>query len=296
MKVLALDVGGTAIKSAMVGAAGEISLLRTMPTNGSAPDNLIQKAIEAAKGYEDYELLAVAMTGQIDHHSQTMLARSNGERLEAVEEPIGRILEEGVGRPVYVINDSNAAALGEAHFGAGRGYRDFLCLTYGTGVGGGIIQNGSLMAGARGIAGEVGHMVTHRGGRRCRCGLQGCYQEYASVTALMREAKKRYPQLKNAKELMAALPERPDLEQVLEGWIEEVTEGICSLTHIFNPPCFILGGGIMECGDILEKIRAAYGRRIIPSYRETKILQAALGNRAGLLGVAFYAREEKKNG
>lgn len=290
MKILALDVGGTAIKSAIIGEDGKLCLCRSVPSGKYPAEVLTRNAIAVANSYEDYDVLAVAMTGQINHKTQTTLARSNGNTMERTAFPVGRILAEAVQRPVFVINDANAAALGEAAFGAGRNRPDLLCLTYGTGVGGGIIQNGQLTMGHNGIAGEFGHIVVHAGGLLCRCGRRGCYQEYASVSALMREAQKICPDLRNARELFDLLPGMPELQQVTDSWIREIVEGLCSLAYIFDPPCFVLGGGVMERTDVLEKIHQQFRERVIPSFSDVEILKAELGNQAGMVGAAAYAR------
>jgi len=292
MKILALDVGGTTIKSAVMEEDGILQMYRTSPSRPVPAQILTQYAIDVAKSYDQYDVLAVSMTGAIDAKTQTTLARSNGHSFERTEFPVGKIFREAIKKPVFVLNDANAAALGEAYWGAGKAYKDFLCLTYGTGVGGGIIQNGKLLTGHQGIAGELGHMVVHAGGRRCRCGHRGCYQEYASTTALLREARKYIPELGNAKELFDRLPDNPQLQKIIDKWVQEIVEGLCSLTYIFNPQCIVLGGGVMERPDILDWIRSQFQKRIIPSFADTRILKAELGNHAGLIGASVFARDE----
>jgi len=290
MQILALDVGGTAIKSALIGPDGTLQDQRVSPSQAAPAQILTELAAAVAKTYEGYDVLAVSMTGQIDHKRQMTLARSNGFSYEAIQFPVGEVLRRQVQRPVFVINDANAATLAEACYGAGRNYRDLLCITYGTGVGGGIIQNGTLLTGCRGIAGELGHMSIHGGGRRCRCGHRGCYQEYASTTALLRQGRKVFPDLENGRELFDRLPGELRLQRVVDKWIGEVTEGLCNLAYIFDPACFVLGGGVMERQDILERIRRRFQKTVIPSFAGIEILSAELGNNAGMLGAAAYAR------
>lgn len=287
-----MDIGGTAIKSAIVDPDGKLRECRTTPSAPLPPEILAQKAITVVKQYRDFDVLAVAMTGQIDHKTQITRAQSNGKRLECANFPVGRIFSEAIQKPTYVLNDANAAAFGEALHGAGQNRPDFICLTYGTGVGGGIIRNGNLLTGSRGIAGELGHMVTHAGGRQCRCGRRGCYQEYAATTALVREVKKYCPEIQNARELFDRLPAVPELQKVADDWIREIAEGLCSLAHIFDPACFVLGGGVMERDDVLEKVRQQYQEQVIPSFRDVEIVKAKLGNQAGMVGAAAFARNE----
>ena len=291
MKILALDVGGTAIKSGFFGPDGSIEDYRSTPTGGRGVEDLTQSAIAVAKAYGAYDALAVSMTGQIDQREQTVVAWSDGKAIRRIRFPVGAALREAVQRPVFVLNDANAATLGEATFGAGRSQRDFLCLTYGTGVGGGIIQNGQLLTGRSGIAGELGHMVIHADGHRCRCGHRGCYQEYASTTALLREARKHYPELSNARELFDRLPGEQGLQRSVDKWIGQIVTGLCSLAYIFDPACFVLGGGVMERSDVLEQVRQQFQKQVIPSFSEVQILKAELGNRAGMIGAAVFAQQ-----
>ncbi len=291
MRILCLDVGGTAIKSAILEPDGSLSCQRLTPSGISTVEILTEKAVAVAKAYNDYDVLAVSMTGQIDHKTQSVLAWHDGTRFAAIQFPVGQVFREAVGRPVFVLNDANAAALGEARFGAGKHYRDFLCLTYGTGVGGGIIRDGRLLTGKRGIAGEFGHLLTHPGGILCRCGHRGCYQKYAATSALLLEGQKHCPELKNARELFDRLPDEPGLQEAVDNWIREIVLGLCSLAYIFDPECFILGGGVMERPDILEKVRKTFRETAIASFANIEILAAELGNKAGMLGAAAFARE-----
>jgi len=299
MKILALDVGGTAIKSAIIDDQNALSDIRLTPSNSAQDPLHIQTAIRVAAGYSGYDVLSVSMTGQINDRTQTLCFEyfaKDGQGL--ICQPVGALFRKEFHCPVFILNDSNAAALGEAHLGAGRGHEDFLCLTYGTGVGGAIIQGGKLYTGRSGIAGEVGHLVTHAGGRLCGCGHRGCYEQYASTTALLCGARKLRPDLENARQLFDAAAQDPGLRRVIHTWEREIVEGLCSLTYIFNPGCIVLGGGVMEREDVLEQIRKKFRRRIIPSFANVEILPAQLGNQAGMFGAAVYARqrlEEEKS-
>lgn len=293
MRILTLDIGGTAIKSAIMDNTKQLSDIRITPSHTVDPELLIQKAVGVAKKYEDFDVLSVSMTGQIDDEAQTVLFQYNKERRK-IEFPAGKRLHDALKCSTFLLNDSNAAALGEAIFGAGQAYKDFLCLTYGTGVGGGIIWNSELFRGHRGIAGEIGHMVVHAGGRLCGCGHRGCYEQYASATALLRMAKRINPKLENARQLFEAANQDLALQRVIQKWIGEIVEGLCTLTYIFNPACFILGGGVMERDDVLEQVRAQFYERVIPSFLRVDILRAQLGNQAGMFGAAAFAIQQLK--
>ncbi len=292
MRILTLDVGGTAIKSAIFDENNQLSDIRETPSAGAAGEALVYRAAEVASGYDDFDILSVSMTGQINDKTQNLLFQYNkGAGAGDVECPAGEILRNSVKRPVFLLNDSNAAALGEAYFGAGQGHKDFLCLTYGTGVGSGIIQNGQLRTGSRGIAGEVGHMVIHAGGRLCGCGHRGCYERYAATTALLASARKVKPELENARQLFELAPNDLALQRVIRAWVREIVEGLCTLVYIFNPSCIILGGGVMEREDVLEMVRKRFYKRVIPTFSKVELIPAQLGNQAGMFGALAYAQQ-----
>ena len=291
MKILVLDVGGTAIKSALIDEADQLYDIR-LSTSSSEPEERIQKVISLAKAYSEFDAVSCAMCGQIDDQKGEVLFRyhrSSSDQQAAF--PAGKILQAALGCPVFLLNDCNAAALGEAYFGAGEKENRFLCLTYGTGVGGAIIENRELYSGSCGIAGEVGHMITHKGGRPCGCGGRGCYEQYASTTALLRNAKKHYPHLENAKQLFALAQEEAALQKIIRAWEGEIVTGLLTLSYIFNPSCIILGGGVMERTDVIEQIRRQFAQSVIPTFGDLQILPARLGNQAGLFGAAVYARQ-----
>lgn len=290
MKILSLDVGGTAIKSAIIDENGKLCDIRSTPSGTIGAKALTDGAIAVIKAYDGFDVVAVSMTGQIDSNTQTTLASFNGKELERTSFPVGKTITEAINRPVFVLNDANAAALGEAKCGAGKNRSDFVCITYGTGVGGGIIQNGQLVTGCRGVAGEIGHLVTHVDGEACNCGRRGCYQSYAATTALVREAQNICPDIENAKQIFEMLDVQPKLKEVLNGWIKEIVEGLCSLAYIFDTQCFVLGGGVMERDDVLQAVREQFKVRIMPSFSDIEIVKAQLGNTAGMIGAAEFAK------
>lgn len=292
MRILAMDIGGTVIKSAVFEDSKEIPQVRETPSPGTEVEACIRSAITIARSYPSFDVLSVAMTGQIDSRTLKRVYEY-GKDIDTDEGiPVGEILEAEFQCPVYVLNDSNAAALGEAKYGAGKKYRDFLCLTYGTGVGGGIIQNGKLILGQRGIAAEFGHMVIHGGGRLCKCGHRGCYEAYASTTALVQAGQKLRPEIKNGRQLFDMVEKDREMAQIVDAWIQEIVEGLCTLTYIFNPACIVLGGGVMEREGVLQGVRQKFFEQIIPSFHNMEIVAAQLGNMAGLYGAFIYAKEQ----
>ena len=193
---------------------------------------------------------------------------------------VRRILEDAFHVPVAVENDVNAAALGEAQFGAGKGYPDFLCLTYGTGVGGAIVLDGRIYTGSSWSAGSFGGIVIHPEAVDLAVEYSGCYEKYASTTGLVKRALAVDPGLTSGRAIFAAFE-----------WIDEIVTGLVTLIHIFNPSRIVLGGGIMVQPYVLEQVQERLIPRLSPGFRKVNIARASLGNQAGLLGAAHLAEE-----
>lgn len=293
MKVLALDIGGTSIKSALV-KDGELTQKKETPSDArSGADFLLKNVYSLIESYRDYDIIGVSTTGQVDSEKGVItFANENVPRYTGTR--LKDLLTEKFQKPVLVENDVNAAAIGEGRFGAGKNHRDFLCLTYGTGVGGAIILNGQIYKGMNGSAGEFGHMITHAGGHFCGCGQQGCYEQYASTTALVRNAQEADSSWTDGRQLFASLDSGdPAAIRVVENWIDDVLCGLTGLIHIFNPSCVILGGGIMNEPYILNQINRKISSRIMESYKAVEIKAAQLGNHAGIYGMLALALQSE---
>lgn len=290
VKILALDIGGTAIKVAMVTPEGDILTSNEYPSDGKkGGDHIIKKACQIISSYEGYDRIGISTTGQVNSASGSIVfANENVPNYTCM--PIRQIISKEFGLPVAVENDVNAAALGEAHYGAGKGYKDFLCLTYGTGVGGAIVINQKIYGGSKGVAGEFGHIITHPDGLDCACGYKGCYEQYASTTALIRESMRVDPNLSNGRKIFDKL-HTGDLviKKIINEWIDEIVLGLVSLVHAFNPNCLILGGGILSQAYIINEINSKLPGRIMQSYADISVRKAELGNNAGVLGAAYLA-------
>ncbi|MEG0853046.1 MAG: ROK family protein [Angelakisella sp.] len=289
MKILALDLGGTMIKAAIVDESGTVSGYRELPSNGKqGGEALLRTAFALADEYNGFDRIGISTAGQVDI-SIGSIRYANENIPNYIGTPVARLFSNRYHCNTVVENDVNAAALGEAKFGGGRGCPHFICITYGTGIGGGIVINGELFHGADGVAGELGHIVTHPGGLRCGCGQSGCYEQYASTTALVRAATQRNPAITNGRQLFEQLDTMSDLVDV---WVGEIALGLVSLIHIFNPHAVVLGGGIMEQPYIGEQLNRVLYPLLMESYRGVRIKTAELGNKAGLIGAAYLAALE----
>ena len=290
MRILALDIGGTAIKSALLDGFGHVLREIETPSEGKRGGmHLMECAKAVIDEYAGYDAIGISTTGQVDaRNGRIIFANENAPGYSGMQ--VSRILEAHAHVPVVVENDVNAAALGEANFGAGVGERDFLCLTYGTGVGGAIVIDGRIYGGADGVAGEMGHILTHPEGLPCACGQRGCYEQYASTSALMRRAREVEPGLADGKALFAQIGERQDLQAIVAAWVLEVTYGLVSLTHTLNPGLIILGGGVMRQRVLVQAVRDQLYPRLMQSYRGVRLEGAQLGNQAGIFGAYALAR------
>lgn len=290
MKIAVLDIGGTFIKSGLY-EDGELSMLKETPTPGP-PKNITIMACakELLREYESFDAIGVSTTGQVDFDRGVIrgcICPENGY----LGTDIRGVLEEEFHVPVSVDNDVNAAAIGEAYFGAGRDSKDFLCLTYGTGVGGAIVLDRKVFRGSSFSAGEFGWMITHGNEHHKHGGFRsGSYDETASTTALVRSAVEFNPELKDGRIIFSRIDE-PEVKKIVDTWIEEVLLGLANLIYIFNPSCIVLGGGVMGQEYILQEIQRRLGEYVMPSFMNVTIRLAEKGNHAGLLGAAVEAEE-----
>ncbi|WP_455619702.1 ROK family protein [Eisenbergiella sp.] len=288
MKIAVLDIGGTCIKAGIY-ENGSLRDYRELATDAClGGEHVMKKAAGILKGCVGFERIGISTAGQVDSSAGVIrFANSNIPGYTGMR--IRDIMEKEFRVPAAVENDVNAAALGEAAFGAGRRFRDFLMLTYGTGVGGAVVLDGGIYTGGSFSAGEVGGMVVHGRQRDAQADMfSGCYERYASVTALVNAAGRLDASLTDGRSIFARLGEAP-VREIVDRWIDEILYGLITLIHIFNPPCIILGGGVMGQAYIIEEIRKKLGKQIMPGFRDVIILPAQLGNTAGLLGAAKCA-------
>ena len=287
MRAIGIDVGGTAIKFALV-SDGEVLLRAQCPTPTGDPPALAKSAAALIReNAPDWEMLPIGFACAGDVDPKTGLVSADYLGWQNV--PLGSLLREALGRDVLLEQDTHAAMMAEWANGSLKGEKNALYLTIGTGVGGGAILDGRPYREIRRPGSEFGHMITHAGGEPCPCGERGCYERYASSAALVRRAKG----YKNAKEIVDAVQRNdPAILPIWESYIEEVCVGLVSLMAIFYPEVISIGGGIRASGDILlnailKGLSHHEGYR--KYYSHIRIRLADFGNDAGVLGAAAAA-------
>lgn len=315
--IIGIDLGGMSAKGALFTFDGELLCADKAKTNkndGFEGTVLVLARLArslAGIGNVDFSSIAaigVGAPGVVDSNEGTVLRWSNYGWQNA---PLAKELSLLTGKKVYVLNDANAAALGEAKFGATAQYQSSILLTLGTGVGGGIVFDGKLIEGYKSAGAELGHITIRKGGIPCACGRRGCYEKYASATALIsqtRHAMVDNPQsalwdivdgkLDNVDGRTVFIAARNGDEtaiKVVEEYVGYVSEGIADFVNILRPEAIVLGGGIANEGETLfEPLRKAVDERsyIAMDIVPLKIVGATLGNRAGVYGAYSLAREK----
>lgn len=288
MQVVGVDIGGTSIKIGLVNDSGDVTTFFEYDTESAKGGTYVLETLIAKikENFTQFDAIGISTAGMVDVE-KGMLVQETANIPGTAGLQIKARLEEAFQVPVAVENDVNAAALGESAFGIGKNYDDLLYLAYGTGIGGAIVMDSSIYYGPGGYAGEFGHMVTHAFGRQCGCGQSGCYERYASTTALVEAGKKVDPSNENGRIIFEKYHANdPAIQDVVDDWLKEIAVGLASLIHIFNPSTIILGGGVMEQEAILEKLRTLVNEMTVESFRGVEIIPATLGNKAGLLGAA----------
>ena len=298
-KYIAVDIGGTSIKLGIVTEEGDIiarsESVYTESEGGGTVMDAVKDSIRAllderGESAEDYCGIGVSAAGCINSVSGSV-AGNGGNIPGWANTEVCSILREEFGIPVTIANDANCAVLGEFWKGAADGYMNVLAVTLGTGVGGGIITGGRLLEGAHGYAGELGHFPMHAGDDQCVCGMKGCYERYASTSALVRMALSEDPDLRSGRLIFTAA-EGGDLhaQSLLDRWIDNVAYGLAGLIHIFDPELVLIGGGVSSQQSLLiEPLKKKVLSLVMPDFADgIEFKSAALGNDAGMIGAVYY--------
>ncbi|MEK3719304.1 ROK family protein [Paenibacillus sp. FSL H8-0034] len=287
MKILAADIGGTNTKMGICDERGLIVEFKEYATESHlGGPHVMDNLLAQLSAYADYDAIAISTAGQVNtEEGYIVYANENIPNYTGMK--ISETLQNRFHTPVKVENDVNAAALGEAYFGAAKSFEDFLCLTFGTGIGGAIVINHQIYRGANGVAAEFGHIFTRPLPEMNGGASKPYYETSASTAALIRMAKQADPECVDGKVLFDKIRTGNDkLQQIVHAWTAEVAVGLASLIHIFNPSAIIVGGGVMEQDELVRLVEVQTKDLIMESFSDVKIVKASLGNKAGLLGAA----------
>jgi glucokinase len=309
---IGIDVGGTKVLGGVVSESGEIltTARRDTPREGgrALTQAIADVANELAHEFP-VDSIGVSAAGFISSDRKTILATPNIAGWNGVN--LDRELNEILGKTIVLENDANAAAWGEFKFGAGRGRNDLMLLTLGTGVGGGLILDGALFRGAFGIGAELGHIRIVPEGHLCGCGIRGCLEQYSSGSALLRHAREAISAspdiarnllargdgtlegLKGQHITDAAREGDPVAMAAFNTMASYLGAGIASLCAVIDPSCIVIGGGVIDAGEIFLGPTREAALRLIPfsgKHPYPEIVAAELGNHAGLVGVADLSR------
>lgn len=315
---IGIDLGGTNIAGGIADLDGKLLLTDSIKTGLPCPASDIadriallcrRMAIALGLALSDAAWVGIGAPGSVDVDTGTVLYANN---LEFDNVPLGQMIHERTGLPVYVDNDANVAAWGEYCAGAGKGSSSMVMVTLGTGVGGGVVLNGKLLTGCNGAAAELGHFVIDMHGKECNCGMRGCFEQYGSVTALIaqtRAAMRAAPdsllweqaggseQLVNGRTAFDAM-RRGDAsaKAVVDGYVHYLCVGITSIVNIFQPEVLCVGGGISREGEaVMAPVRAYVGKYGYArgSAKQPRIVAASLAGDAGIIGAALLGTEKK---
>jgi glucokinase len=314
--VVAVDVGGTKIMTTLFGADGKMQAKDVRPTLVTeGADAVVERLYGAIQDIlknsnvtpSQIQAISIACAGGIDT-AKGIVVTPSPNLPDWSGLPLADIIKEKTGVITYVLNDASAAALGEQRYGAGKGVKDLVLLSLGTGIGGGIIIDDKLYLGADGGAGELGHMTVEAGGLPCGCGNTGCLEMYASGRAVVAEVAARLR--RGEKSSLAQNIEKLTAEMVGEAaqkgdkLARDVINraafylgvGMVNIVNIFNPQMIVVVGGMAGLGDML----IAPGRKMVAerafsiSSQNIKIVRAGLGNEAGVYGAAAYVFDKRR--
>ncbi len=303
--LIALDIGGTQMRAARFALGAHTPQeIRKVPTQtpGSTPEETLFHLVESVwPSGGAVRAIAAALPGPIDFQQGVLLTAPNIPQWR--DYPLPARLEARFGVPAAMDNDANLAALGEWRFGAGRGHHYLLYLTISTGIGGGVILNDHILHGARGLAGELGHLTVLPDGPLCGCGQRGHLEAVASGTAIARQARAA---LESGIPSELSLHPPPAAKQIAEAAAKGdalarellaqagyyIGVALADYLHIFNPTCLVIGGGVSRSGDLLlDPLRAAMQAHVMsPEYlKNLTVTTATLGDNAGLMGALALA-------
>ena len=313
-KYIGIDIGGTAVKIGSVDEDGTIHATETYAVNFDGYETpILQTVVKSCHNFlekyrenaSEYAGIGVSATGAIST-KKGVVEGTAGHIKNWINSPIRQVMEQEFHIPTEVLNDANAAALGEAWIGAAKGKKDVVVVTIGTGVGGGILMNGKILLGASGFAGELGHIPVQYEGEMCTCGNRGCLEHYGSTSALVRKV--RWAIQEGA---IAGAADTPVdgrwifaqaatgnvvVQKILQEWIEVIASALVGFVHMFNPEQILIGGGVSAQEDLfIAPVRSYVMKHVMPNFaKDLEICAAALKNEAGMVGAVYYCIQQER--
>ena len=314
--LIGVDLGGTNVRAALISPEGQIlaRARRTSPQTAD-PSEVLDRIVEACREVRDSspdgaDAVGIGLPGIMDVATGVCSWSPNFDHWRH-DVPIGPHVAEQLGIPARILNDAKCAVLGEHVYGAGKGARNLVMITLGTGIGGAFIVDGRLLMGPNGSIGEVGHHTVSPEGRRCGCGNFGCWEAMCARDAIIECAERKLQSGRPS--LLRELSPDGDVTPALvaetagqgDALAQEVLDeigfwigvGVANLINMLNPERFLIGGGIAAAGELLlAPIRRTVERRAVPLQRRTaQLMPATLGDDAGVLGAAAWALDATRN-
>ena len=314
MIYIGIDVGGMSIKAGVVDEQGNILFKHACPTGvergyGAVIRDIAELGIAAVEksghSMDEVKAIGIGIPGIMDQRTGIVPFCTN---LAWHEVPIIEEMKKYTSVPVYVDNDATVAGLAESVKGVSAGTQSSVFITLGTGVGGGVVINGKVFSGSHGVATEIGHMVTVDGGEECTCGKKGCWERYASATALIREGRKlcaAKPECAlmkavegditriGAKDVIDLAREGDaDCAALFDNYVHHLVVGLANLINLYDPEVFVLGGGVSHAGEfLLNAVRAKLPQYVFfKTMPYARVELATLTNDAGIIGAAMLGR------
>ncbi|WP_217586530.1 ROK family protein [Lentibacillus saliphilus] len=292
MHMLAIDIGGTNIQFGLF-QDGELLFLKTIATPKEA---ILEAMIAASETFlSDYQAdiagIGIASAGIIDAENGVIKKASNIPSLVGV--PVKAEMERVFNVPVFLNNDANCAALAEGVYGAAQGMSSYVCMTIGTGIGGGVVLNEKVVNGRSGFAGEVGHMTLFPGGLQCPCGKKGCWEQYASGSAIKRMIAE-HPDGAIAdyspQQVFECASDNAACQAIVDQFIDHLAIGVTNLQYTFDPEAIVIGGGVIDSSAYWWDKFVTVLDEHAPI--EVIVKQAQLKNHAGLFGASLLIKNE----
>ena len=304
---IGIDLGGTQVRAALIEGATLLARAAEPTDAAGGPEAVLRQMqrliAQVAPAGRDVQGIGVCSPGPLDSETGTILNIPTLPGWDGL--PLRDILAERTGLPVVLENDGIAAASGEWRHGAGRGLRHLVYVTVSTGIGGGVVVDGRLLHGRRGMAGHVGHLPLAAEGPACACGAPGCFEALASGSALGGAARKavrgqpesllsgRNPDAITAQDVVEAARAGDGLAlRLLDVEARWLGLGFVALLHLYSPEAIVMGGGVAEGFDLLEaEVHATIRTRAMAAFRDVPVVKAGLGGNSGLIGAAALALE-----